>query len=206
MKQVAVVGGNHGAGKTTLCSVIQSMTGCLTAKQRQLVVEIGGTEGLSGWDQIGPYHDDFIERAAWLVLMRFLASKSELLLIDGHFSIRRTKALRKSAGLVNGKFVPDLDPRLLGILNRYTDLKLIYLETSPEVAIERFSNRETALLDFDNTQLGMAEKNVADKECFDRLIETFSVKPIHWIVLCNEKPIDETVQKAMSFISPLSPW
>lgn len=206
VKQVVVVGGNHGAGKTTLCSAIQRKTGCLKAKQLRLVLEIGEAEGLSGWDQVGPFHDDFIERAAWLILMRFLASESDLLLIDGHFSIRRTKALRKSAGITDEKFVPDLDPRFLSVLDHYTDLKLLFLETSPEVAIERFSGREIALLDFDNTHPGMTEKNVADKECFNRLIKTFSVEPTHWVVLRNEGSIDEAVQKAMSFISPIVPW
>lgn len=192
--QVLFIGGIHGAGKTTICSELMKIFSCRCVKQRHLLMDIGKEMGLV-WENIAERHDEFIEEAA----NRAVNGEQGILLVDCHYAIRSTKALRLKHKPVAEKFIPDLDDKFVAILERKMKARLILVQVDPQNAVSRFSQRPLELLDFDNTFEGLSELMPAEMEMFKRKTKKFGIKAEDQTIIDNNGCFEDALSAASQF-------
>lgn len=169
---VVFIGGAHGSGKSTVCSLLADGYDCHIAKQRHALIEVGAARGLM-WPVVAAHHHTLITEAGLLVREQFFASRKRALLIDCHYAIRTGKALRPLPAQASG-YIPDLDEFFVRTLSPLGSLLFVLLYIDSEVACQRLSEAHGgSAFEYEYTVEGNRNQAQAEREVFNRYVQLF---------------------------------
>ena len=197
--QVIFVGGIHGAGKSSLCQSIALGPEAIISKQRYLIREIAEKTGLITWEEIGLQHDLLIEEAAKRAVISIKKNEKELVLFDCHYSIRTDKAFRAKNKKINEVYIPDLDERLVSIMNQNFKIRFVLLETPPLVAAQRISTRPDDIKDIDSSLEFLIESEKFEKNYFLKMVNNFKITNCDFAIINNDKKFDDMTEHFKEF-------
>lgn len=169
-KKVVFIGGAHGSGKTTICSLLKNFYNIPVIKQRRLLMEVGLDRGLN-WPEVAKYHFDLITEAAQKALDFFLYH--DCVLVDCHYAIRRDKALRPMDQNIWEGYIHDLDPLFVECLTGVAKPVFVLIAVSPEVAATRLSLSREAK-EYEYSVQGNALQARAEQFFFLNMVRKFS--------------------------------
>lgn len=205
IKQVVFLGGIHGSGKTTICASLQDPLPALVIKQRHELISLGIEKCGLGWPEVPTKHQELIPIIADNLISRLQSIKERVLLVDCHYAIRKTKALRLKSGAAfvdyGTPFIHDLDPILALILKKHFQIKLALLCVDAEEATNRISGRPEEVRDFDTTVVGLKELVFYEKYFFDRLGELMDLGQGKTIIIDNNGDFGLARKAIRSFIT-----
>lgn len=200
LKQVIFIGGIHGAGKTSICHYFCRTMNCVTIKQHRALIDVGKANGLHTWKQIGVRHDDFINQAADLVIRNFMNGSSNTLLVDCHYAIRTSKALRVSGKKTPKTYIPDLDYRFVQKLGQRFRIRFVLLLVKPMTAFKRIADRPPEILDYDSTLGGLIKIRRIETLYFNRIVKHFNVNGRDALLIDANKNFETVIPKLKKFI------
>ena len=196
-KTVLIVGGIHQVGKSTLCKYLAERRGALVLRQRHFLVECGKEMDLE-WEEVGRLHYELIEQVAARIQERILSASNNLAVIDCHYAIRTSKALRANGLDIRSPYIPDLDPIVVRDLLSVSQVYTMMISTAPEVCVARLGERGLGEDEF--TIEGMKTEAVAEADFFGSLVCHFSEELMGAAVIQNERRLSDLYKEVDCFI------
>ncbi|MBU0612938.1 ATP-binding protein [Patescibacteria group bacterium] len=178
-KQIVFVGGIHGAGKSTNCHALSVQHGWRVVKQRRQLISVGAEHGIL-WPEVASRHDELIPHVADRLLDMLRQSAEAVLLVDCHYAIPTSAALRTRH--CTGCYMPNLDWNLVERVKQEHWCRFVLLKVDPAIALARIMARPEAT-HYVNTLRHFVEEAVAENEVFQRLLAHFSVQFSDCIIL-----------------------
>ena len=180
------IGGVHGSGKTTVCSLLSDVT----FKQRRQLILAGQKDGLQ-WPEVAKFHDKYIKPAGDLV------PKEGCLIVDCHYAIRAEKAVRPHYA-DGDAYIADLDFRFVQAVG-VTPI-FVLLTVSPEVAVNRLMLRG-GFTEQEYTPEGNISQAKAEEVFWAKLVSFFGSSSLV-IKNFNSSLTAELIKKKLGFLCP----
>ena len=101
--------------------------------------------------------------------------------------------------IINEAYIQDIDQRLIEKLAQNFKIRLALIDIDPQLALQRFTNRPSELLDYDNTLEGLEKQRYFENVFFNRIILDCNIKDTEKLYLQNLN-FEESVLALTKFI------
>lgn len=192
------MGGMHGAGKTTCCKELRQRLKCSLVRQHKQIIDVAQSHGVTHWEESLRKHDLFIEKAAVKTVSDFLMADSFLLLVDCHYAILRTKALRETALGRQEIYIPDLDIRFARIIKENFRVRLVLFSIHPEIAYSRL--RERMMEDVPLSVDVLKAQKGYEERFFNLFVEDLNLPPGDALAVDTDCDLDSVIVQIEEFI------
>lgn len=200
-KTICFLGGIHGAGKTTLCTTLLNRYGWVFTKQKYLITDITRGLGVNGWEDSAKFFNSSIELAGQLMISLIEKSQSDYALVDCHYAIRASKALRHTLDTGYSDYIADLDSRFIRVIARSgIGMKFVLLDVNTSLALQRVEDRPKEFLGYENTLVGINFQRIAEQRYLAELISEFKVDDKNVLNLKNNTNPEIALDQVSEFI------
>lgn len=203
-KQVILIGGVNGAGKTLLTQKLSERFDCLVRREELVMVEIGKQKGLSLKEALDHY-DELIGETAERMANEFSSSQAPMMFIDCHYAIKLKKmlTLKLKKKIINTKepYIQAIDARLIKRLKQEFPVRFVFVEVKPKIALSRIHDRLKSVTDQDFTIREIQHQQNAEKKFFNKILKRLNVSRRDFLFLSNSGRFEYALRKIIKFIN-----
>jgi len=203
-KQVVLVGGVNGCGKTYLTEALSKRQGYIIGKQKRALIAVSKRKNIP-WQKIPNHYEELIEETTDELIDNFSKSNSPVMLIDCHYAFQKQRALavniEKKVIETEEPYIQAIDDRLIARIKKEFRVRFVLVEVESRIALERVGKRLKNVSDEAATVESIAEYQRAEQEFFKQILKKFNITKLDFTVFSNNSTLEEACRLLMDFIS-----